>query len=589
MYCLNNNSFSRNLKNIPNQIFEFFSDIAVGFVWFFIKICIFEYRFIKYVWYGILWPFILIIMLISKLIIKNKELNVERLRRKSQKIYEKEKLKEEKYKKKHENDSLYEGYVNDKITLEKKNLAYYIGLIFTAILAIPKSIKKKFSNITLVRQARNKKLFDAKTMLIDFAQEETEEEKNNGKRVVWEYIAFDKNGKKIKGYFEAYSRVDVQSFLISEGLVVYSIRTSKFIQFMYSKRGGNARIKNKDLIFLLTQLSTYLKAGIPLVESLGILVKQTKRKSVKTILRDVTYDLTVGESFSVALDKRGNAFPKLLINMVKASELTGELPEALDDMVNYYTETEAARKEMISALTYPSIVFVFTVAVVTFVMMYVVPKFVDIYNTMDSSEIPEFTLLVMNISKFLEDNILYVVLAIVVFALIIVFAYKKSQEVRTVIQWILMKIPVIKDVIIYNEVTMFSKTFASLLSHNVYITDSMEILNKVTNNEIYKSMIFETVNNLASGDKISKAFKDQWAFPVPAYEMIVTGEKTGQLAEMMAKVSTYYQGLHKSTVSRIKALVEPFLIIFLTFAVGAILLAVVVPMFNMYQQVQNLG
>ena len=117
----------------------------------------------------------------------------------------------------------------------------------------------------------------------------------------------------------------------------------------------------------------------------------------------------------------------------------------------------------------------------------------------------------------------------------------------------------------------------------------MDILNRVTNNEIYKMMILDTVANLARGDKISAAFKDQWAFPIPAYEMIVTGERTGQLAEMMTRVSTYYQSLHKNTVSRIKALVEPFLIIFLTFAVGAILLAVIIPMFNMYSQVQNMG
>ena len=152
-----------------------------------------------------------------------------------------------------------------------------------------------------------------------------------------------------------------------------------------------------------------------------------------------------------------------------------------------------------------------------------------------------------------------------------------------------MHFPVLKDIIIYNEVTTFSKTFANLLSHNVYITDSMEILNRVTNNEIYKMMIMDTVANLARGDKISAAFKDQWSFPIAAYEMIVTGEKTGQLAEMMSKVSSYYQGLHKETVSRIKALLEPFLIIFLTFVVGAILLAVIVPMFSMYQSVQNMG
>ena len=275
--------------------------------------------------------------------------------------------------------------------------------------------------------------------------------------------------------------------------------------------------------------------------------------------------------------------------MVKASELTGELPEALDDMVEYYTETEEARKEMVSALTYPSIVFIFTLAVVTFVMMYVVPKFVDIYNSMDSSQVPAFTLAVINVSHFLEKNIIWLVFGIVIAILIVVYLYKNVKVIRTLFQWIFMHIPVMKNVIIYNEVTMFSKTFASLLAHNVYITDSMDILNKVTNNEIYKMMILDTVANLARGDKISAAFKDQWAFPVPAYEMIVTGEKTGQLAEMMSRVSTYYQSLHKNTVSRIKALVEPILIIFLTFSVGVILLAVIIPMFNMYQQVQSLG
>lgn len=588
--CLKLNNILKNIKKVPSSIVSLIADMATAFVWLFVKLCVCIYRFIKYVWYGLLWPFIFIVMLISKLILNKKEVDVDKLRKESQRLLEKERRKEEKYKKKHEGEIDTSEYKNDNIKIEKKNLGYFINLLLTGILAIPKSIKKRIDNIALVKQARNKKAFDTKTMLVDFAQEADAEEQNKGKRITWEYIAINEKGKKIKGYFDAFSKVDVQSFLIGEGLTVYSIRTSKLIQILYGRMGGNnTKIKNKDLIFLLTQLSTYIKSGIPLVDSLNILIRQVQKKAYKTILRDVTYDLTVGESFSSALEKRGPAFPKLLINMVKASELTGELPEALDDMVNYYTETEEARKEMISALTYPSIVFIFTLVVVTFVMMYVVPKFVDIYNTMDSSAIPKFTLIVINISHFLEDNLIWLIIGIVLAILLIVYLYKNVKVLRTIMQWVFMHIPVIKDVIIYNEVTMFSKTFASLLSHNVYITDSMDILNRVTNNEIYKMMILDTVANLARGDKISAAFKDQWAFPVPAYEMIVTGEKTGQLAEMMSKVSTYYQSLHKNTVTRIKALVEPILIIFLTFAVGAILLAVIVPMFNMYSQVQGMG
>ena len=583
--CLKLNNILKNIKKVPSSIVSLIADMATAFVWLFVKLCVCIYRFIKYVWYGLLWPLIFIVILISKLILKSKEVDVDKLRRESQILKEKEKKREEQNKNKVDTSS----YKNENIKLEKKNLGYFINLALMGIISIPKSIKKRIDNIALVKQAKNKKAFDTKTMLVDFS-DEAEEDKNKGKRITWEYIAINQNGKKIKGYFDAFSKVDVQSFLLGEGLAVYSIRTSKLIQILYGRVGGNrTKIKNKDLIFLLTQLSTYIKSGIPLVDSLNILIRQVQKKSYKTILRDVTYDLTVGESFSSALEKRGNAFPKLLINMVKASELTGELPEALDDMVNYYTETEEARKEMVSALTYPTIVFLFTLIVVTFVMMYVVPKFVDIYNTMDSSAIPKFTLIVINISHFLEDNIVWLIIGIIATLLVIIYLYKNVKVIRTIMQWLFMHIPVVKDVIIYNEVTMFSKTFASLLSHNVYITDSMDILNRVTNNEIYKMMILDTVANLARGDKISAAFKDQWAFPVPAYEMIVTGEKTGQLAEMMSKVSTYYQSLHKNTVSRIKALVEPILIIFLTFAVGAILLAVIVPMFNMYSQVQGMG
>ena len=546
----------------------------------FFVICFSIYKFIKYVFYGFSFPFILIL----RTIITPKEVDVNKLRQEAE---EKKKKQDEKLKRqKIESNS----YKNDKIKFEKKNFAYYLNALLTFFVGIPKFISKKINNIAVIKNAKNKKAFNTMEMLVDYKDEISEEEKQKGKRITWEYIAINEKGKKIKGYFDAFTRLDVQSFLMGEGLAVYSIRTSKWIQTLHGTIGENrTKIKQKDLIFLLTQLSTYIKSGITLVDSLNILIRQVDKRAYKSILRDVVYDLTVGENFSTALEKRGVAFPKLLINMVKASELTGELPEALDDMVQYYTEAEEARKEMISALTYPSIVFLFTLAVVTFVMMYVVPKFVDIYNTMDASQVPKFTMSVINFSTFLKKNVIWIFLFLIIIVLILVYLYKNVQVIRTFFQWIFMHIPVLKNVIIYNEVTMFAKTFASLLAHNVHITDSMEILGKVTNNEFYKMMILDTIANLARGDKISSAFKDQWSFPVPAYEMIVTGEKTGQLPEMMAKVSTYYQSLHKNTVSRIKSLVEPILIIFLTFSVGLILLAVIIPMFNMYQQVQRLG
>ena len=570
------------------------SNLSKSILKFPLGLCVFIYRFIKYVLFGIVWPFVFIVKVIFRKIVSG-GVNIEKLKAEAEKSMKTNYKKDQKKKKDEISDKERQkaiesnSYKNENIVIKRESIGSHIKTAFAAIASIPTKIKERFEKAALIKNAKNKKDFDTMSMLVDFSADGDNVD-TKGKRVVWEYVAINEKGKKVKGYFDAYTRVDVQSFLLGEGLAVYSIRTSKMIQALHGSRGtSRTRMKPKDLIFLLAQLSTYLKSGIPLVDSLNILIRQVQKKAHKNILREVTYDLTVGESLSVAMEKRGKAFDKLLINMIKAAELTGELPEALDDMVDYYTQSEEARKEMISALTYPTIVFIFAIGVITFVMIYVVPKFVDIYKSMDSKQIPKFTLIVMNVSNFVKKNIFLMLAIIIVVIGLIAFLHKKVKLVRTMNQWILMHIPVLKNVIIYNEVTMFSKTFASLLAHNVYITDSMDILNRVTNNEFFKMMILDTVANLARGEKISTAFKDQWAFPIPAYEMIVTGEKTGQLAEMMERVSTYYQGLHKSIVSRMKALVEPILIVFLTFAVGIILLAIIVPMFNMYQQVQSLG
>ena len=365
------------------------------------------------------------------------------------------------------------------------------------------------------------------------------------------------------------------------------IKTSKFIQFFHSNNTFQGKFKTKDLIFLLAQLSTYLKAGIPLADATQILARQFENKTYKKILNGVNYDLSLGQSFSEALENQGEAFPRLLINMVKTSELTGELPETLDDMESYYSEVEATRKAMVSAMMYPIIIFIVAIAVGTFIMLYVVPKFVEIYDSMDNADIPGITLFVLGLSDFLGKYIVWIGLAAVLLLLAFISLYRNVKSFRMSVQWVAMHLPGFGNVIIYNEVTMFTKTFSSLLAHNVFITDTMDILNKVSNNEIYKLMIADAIANISKGGKVSDAFKDHWAFPVPAYEMIVTGEKTGQLPEMMKKVADYYQDLHKNAVARIKTFIEPVMIIFLTVMVGVIVLSIVIPMFNMYSTIQQ--
>lgn len=503
----------------------------------------------------------------------------------------KEKRKEELLKKKLDGNKKKKkkDYKNESITINKLTFADKMNNFVKNIHEIPKKIEKyfrdKWENTSFAKNKKNKLDLNRKALLIEFDGNNAE---RSNVKIMYEYIVKDKDGKIIKGYADGYSKVEIHSYLLSEGYEVYSIRTNKWIQLLHGSSGTNkVKIKTKDLIFFTTQLSTYLKAGITLIESLKILSRQYKKKKYKKIFKMIIYDLSMGENLSTAMENRGAAFPNLLITMVKSSEMTGELPEVLDDMSDYYTETEKTRKQMITAMMYPTIVFIFAISVLTFIMIYVIPKFVNIYDSMEGVEIPALTKFIMNTSYFVRNNIWYILLAVLLLILFNRFLYKKNKSFRTLVQWSLMHLPVISNIIIYKEVTMFTKTFSSLLAHNVYITDSMEILSKVTQNEIYRSLIFNTVTNLARGERLSAEFDGHWAFPIPAYEMIVTGERTGQLPEMMAKVSTYYQELHQNSVTRIKTFIEPILIIFLTAMVGVIVLSIVLPMFNMYQSIQQ--
>ena len=528
---------------------------------------------------------------INRYLASQKKKNEEVKKRRLESKIKKNQIHEEETRKKLEQKKLQnELYMDRSVELNKKpTFSDKINGILVAITHFPSKIKTMFS-----KTAADKDIKGKNKEADDFTKEvlELEEEKKKGKgntKILYEYVAKDKDGKTIKGYFEAFNKMEVKSFLVNEGLEIYSIRTNRWITIFHrDTSSGKVKFKTKDLVFFLTQLSTYIKAGITLAESLEILSRQFKNKHYQRIIKSIVYDLNLGVNFSEALDKQGQAFPRLLINMVRASEMTGALPEVLDDQAEYFDQMEKTRKQMITALMYPSLVFVIAMGVLTFVMLFVVPQFVDIFESMDGAEIPAITIFIMNMSEFLKKNILWIFVGVIIFAIIFVYLYKNVTLFRRTMQIIVMHIPVFGNVVIYNEVATFTKTFSSLMSHNVYITDTMNILKKLTNNEIYKDLINKTIDNLSTGERISLAFKNHWAFPVPAYEMLVTGERTGELPEMMGKVSLYYQDLHKNAVARIKVFVEPLLIVTLTLLVGLIVLAIVVPMFQMYSAIQQM-
>lgn len=474
----------------------------------------------------------------------------------------------------------------------KKKMSIF-KILFFPVFAILSVIKHFFIGVKFVFYDAIVGMFDNKKVqkinseqqqLISEMQRKIEKRKIT--KYYYKYMGNDIDGKNVQGVLSAPSKAVLNNFLASEGISVKYIRKASLYNFL--KAIGieqEKELKVRDLKFWLAQVSTYLKAGLTLNDTIKIMARQAEKDREKSQLyQSILYELTLGESFSVALQNQGKVFPPLLINMIKSAEATGDLVRVLDDMEEYYTSIDKTRKEMISAIIYPTILLVFAISILTFIMVYVIPEFIKVYKQA-GIVVNGFTLTIVNISKFITSNISIIILVALVIILLCLFLYRGSKEFRKVIQLLGMRMPFFGKIIIYHEITLFTKTFASLLKNSVYITDSMEILTNITNNEVYKEIMIETIANIARGEKISKSFYNKWCIPDVAYYMIVTGESTGELSLMMEKVALYYNDLHKSRVTNLKSFLEPIMIVVLALIVGIIILAVVIPMFSLYGQI----
>ena len=227
----------------------------------------------------------------------------------------------------------------------------------------------------------------------------------NTKNIRYQYKVRDKSGNITTGKLDALSKVDVHSFLMNQGLDVLEIKEDELSNKLGLVQLTTRQMRDKDLNFFLTQLSTYIKAGIPLVDSINILAKQARNEQSRNLYNRLVFELTTGQTLSEALNKQGAVFPKLLINMVKTSELTGNLTGVLDDMADYYKTADENRKQIISAMTYPAVIFVIAIVVLVYIILYVVPEFTDMY-TQIGSDIPMITKVIVHLSDFLSANLI---------------------------------------------------------------------------------------------------------------------------------------------------------------------------------------
>ncbi|MCM3086602.1 type IV pilus assembly protein PilC [Bhargavaea ginsengi] len=342
-------------------------------------------------------------------------------------------------------------------------------------------------------------------------------------------------------------------------------------------------VKRPQLIMFLQQFSTLLRAGVTIVDAIHILSQQVESKPFRKILSEIADDLRGGGSLSDAMAKHPKAFEPLTLNMIAAGEASGNIDDSLDRLAMHYEKSYATRQKVVSAMVYPVVVLVLAFGVVIFLLVSIVPMFVDMFDSL-GAELPAITLFVLGASQFMQ-NYWYLFIGFVLLLVLAIYFMHRSKEGKYILDTILLRMPLIGDLMKKSALASMTRTLSSLFTSSVPILQAMAMVERVVDNEVIKRVVRESRDALQKGNSIAGPMTGHWAFPPLIPHMIAIGEQTGALDQMLGKVAEFYEKEVDTATERLKSLIEPLMMVFLAVIIGTIVMAIMVPMFSMYEQV----
>lgn len=390
-------------------------------------------------------------------------------------------------------------------------------------------------------------------------------------------------GKKT-GHVLANSKRDAVIKLTQEGIKVQTIEEVKQSVLSKDITIGNP-VKLQHFVIYLRQFSTLLKAGVSMVETTQILSQQTESKYLRRALVDVEQELKGGNPLSSASAKHKKIFSPMFINMVRAGEAGGNMDETLDRLAIHYEKQHATRQKIKSAMAYPVVVGILAVAVVIFLLVSVVPTFVDMFADF-GGELPAITQFVLKASEFMQKAWYVIILLAIAFYLAIVFI-KSNKRSKYYFDYFLLRIPIFGKMMQKAVLARMTRTLSSLFSSSVPILQAMSIVEEVVENEVVGKVINQSRLSLEQGQSITVPMKKHWAFPPLITQMIQIGEQTGSLDSMLSKVAEFYEQEVENSTEQLKSLIEPLMIVVLAGLVGTIVISIMVPMFEIFNTVGN--
>lgn len=398
----------------------------------------------------------------------------------------------------------------------------------------------------------------------------------------YKYIGRDRKGKKT-GVVSALSKREAMIQLKEKGIKVVEINEIPETLLTKEISLGSA-VKLQDFVIYLRQFSTLLQAGISVVEATAILAEQTESKSLRKALLVVEQDLRDGNPLSQAASKHKKIFTSMFVNMVRAGEASGSMDETLERLAVHFEKQHFTKQKIISALTYPIAIAIIAIIVVIFLLVSIVPTFVDMFNDF-GGELPAITQFVLNASEFMQRFWWLVALLMIGFAVSIILI-RNNKASKYYLDYVLLRIPIFGKILQKAAIARMTRTLSSLFSSSVPILHAITIVESIIENEVMAKVLLKARSSLEQGQSLTVPMKAHWVFPPLVTQMIAIGEETGSLDAMLSKVADFYEKEVESATDRLKSLIEPIMIVFLAGIVGTIVTSIMVPMFEIFNNVQ---
>jgi len=395
------------------------------------------------------------------------------------------------------------------------------------------------------------------------------------------YQATTEEGKRISGVTTATSIKTAMSGLVEQGYDVSTLRAKRnVLQFEITKK----KLKQDELMHFSRQLSAFVRAGIPLIESLEVIEEETDDKVLREVLIGVRDSLTTGETFSDALRPYESLFPKFYVDMVRAAEMTGSLDDVLAELAGYIKRDLEARNKIKSALVYPSIVLVMAVGTVIVLSTFVLPKFKTFFEGFNAT-LPLPTRLLLSFTGFMTSYWPFVLLGLVLLVAIPMAAVRTSWGRR----WkdkLILRLPVIGQVVLFAIIERFCRLLATMMHAGVPLPEAMGVLGDSTKNVIFKRGLDDVHDAMMRGEGLARPMADTHLFPGAVIQMVKVGENTGTLNDQLTVGSDFYGEELEFKIQRLTSLFEPAVILFMGCAVGFVAIAMISAMYGIYNQVQ---